>query len=66
MKQAVEHFVADKDAESLRKVAHPIRRYAERYVAQNDGGSLGTSCDVHCSAEELYGCKNKMSKHFFF
>ena len=53
MKQAVERFVEDTDAESLRKVAHPIRRYAERYVAQNDGGSLGTSCDVHCNAKEL-------------
>ena len=42
MKQAVKRFVADTDAESLRNVAHHIRRYAERYVAQNDGGSLGT------------------------
>ena len=53
MKQAVEHFVADTDAESLRKVPSPIRRYAERYMTKNDGGSLGTSCDVHCKAEEL-------------
>ena len=53
MKQAVERFTADTDAERLRKVAHPIRRYAERYVAQNDGGSLGTSCDVHCNVKEL-------------
>ena len=53
MKQAVKRFVADTDAESLRKVAHHIRRYAERYVPQNDGGSLGTSCDVDCNAKEL-------------
>ena len=53
MKQAVERFVADRDTESFRKVAHPIHRYAERYVAQNDGGSLDTSCDVHGNAKQL-------------
>ena len=48
---------------SLRKVAHPIRRYAERYAAQNDGGSLTFAYLLRC-AKKLQGCKNKMSKHF--
>ena len=55
MKQAVERFAVDRDTitESLRKVAHPIHRYAGRYVAQNDGGPLDTCCDVHCNAKQL-------------
>ena len=53
MKQTVDRFVADTDAASLRKVAQPIRRDAERCMAKKDGGSLDTSCDVHCNAKEL-------------
>ena len=53
MKQTVEHFVADTDAEGLRKVAQPIRGHTERYVTQNDGRYLGNSCDVHCNATDL-------------
>ena len=53
MKQAVERFVADRNTESLRKVAHPNHRYAERYVTQNDGRYLDTSCDVHGNAKQL-------------